>query len=209
MSPDLLLLDRLAGLALAFGRVERATFHEDGIRRETDAEHTVMLGLVAVEVATALNRRWLTGFGGLTFNVGRVAHYALVHDLVEARTPGGDTNSFDLGEKGREDKARREAVGLARLREEFGGTAMLGTIEEYEMQTVPEAQLVRYLDKITPKLTHALNGCAAIKAMGKALDDLRRAHREQGAALAVQYPELAPLVGPIFDAVCRAAGEAW
>ena len=36
-------LDRalvLARIALAFGRVERATFHEDGVRPETDTDHT-------------------------------------------------------------------------------------------------------------------------------------------------------------------------
>lgn len=41
----------LAKLALRFSRVERATFHEDGVRPETDSDHTVMLGLVACQLA--------------------------------------------------------------------------------------------------------------------------------------------------------------
>ena len=194
------LLDRLAGLALAFGRVERATLHGDRVRQETDAEHTVMLGLVAVEVA---------GLYPLYFNPHLVAHFALVHDLVEAETPGGDTNSFDISPTALAGKKACEEVGLWRLRERFAGTAMLAMIERYESQLEPEARFVRYLDKVMPKLTHARNACAAIKAMGKTLADLQRAHREQGAALAAQYPELAALVSPIFDDACKAAEEAW
>lgn len=41
------------------------------------------------------------------------------------------------------------------------------------------------------------------------VDALRDAHREQGAALREQYPELAEVVGPLFDALCLASEEAW
>ena len=77
---------RLAALVLQFGRVNRATFHPDGIRRETDTDHTVMLGVLAAALAS----RWHT----LGLNVGRVAEFALVHDLAEAYA--GDTQSFDI-----------------------------------------------------------------------------------------------------------------
>ena len=45
---------RLAGTALDFGRVERATCHQDGHTPEDDATHTVMLGLVACGLAARL-----------------------------------------------------------------------------------------------------------------------------------------------------------
>ena len=54
---------RLARISLAFGRVDRATRHEDGLRPETDTDHTVMLGLIACEFAPAhLDRAKVAAF---------------------------------------------------------------------------------------------------------------------------------------------------
>lgn len=99
LSPSLKTAFRLARISLAFGRVERLTRHEDGIRPETDTDHTVMLGLVACELApTSLDR-------------AAVAAYALVHDLLEVYA--GDTQTLIVSEnslatkKSREIEARR------------------------------------------------------------------------------------------------------
>lgn len=193
---DVLCVYRLGRLALRFGRVARATRHEDGHRLETDSDHTVMLGLVAVEVAAAHG-----------VDVGRVAALALVHDLAEAYC--GDTNSWGISEAAARAKACREADARRRLGVDFPDTAFLCLLDEYEAQASQASRLVRYLDKCLPKITHAANGCAALKAMGKTRDELVRVHREQGAALRTQYPELVSVVGPLFDALCTLAEEAW
>lgn len=190
-------MGRVAALALAFGRVTRATRHEDGVRPESDAEHAVMLGLLACPIAVGMGMR-----------SGRAAEYALVHDLAEAYC--GDTNSFDIGPAAAARKAEVEAAAIARLRADFADVPwLLRRVAEYEAQDEPEARLVRYLDKVTPKLTHRLNGAAAIREMGKSFDDFRRAHRAQGAMLRERYPELAERIGPIFDAVSGRAEAAW
>ena len=41
---------QIAAVAMRFGEIERATQHPDG-RPESDTTHTVMLGLVALELA--------------------------------------------------------------------------------------------------------------------------------------------------------------
>jgi 5'-deoxynucleotidase YfbR-like HD superfamily hydrolase len=73
---------RLARISLAFGRVERATKHEDGVRPETDTDHTVMLGFVACELAPQRLRRPL------------VAAYSMVHDMKEVYA--GDTQTLTI-----------------------------------------------------------------------------------------------------------------
>lgn len=189
---------RLGRLALRFGEVYRATLHADGVTPESDTTHTVMLGLLACEVASEVEG----------FDVGRVAQLALVHDLVEAYV--GDTNSFDISPERQADKAAREAAALERLRRRHRFDHwMLATLEAYEAQEEPEARLVRYLDKATPKICHALNQCASIRAMGKTRDDLIRAHREQYAALGEQYPEIAEKVGYLLHGLMVASELAW
>ena len=55
------------------------TLHEDGVRPESDADHTVNLGFVACMIASRM--LWLS--------TGRVAELVLVHDLLEVIA--GDT----------------------------------------------------------------------------------------------------------------------
>lgn len=142
----------IAQLALRFARVERVTRHEDGIRPETDADHVVMLALVACDLAPdGLNR-------------GRVAEFAVVHDLVEAYA--GDTQTLTIDAAGRRDKAERERAAFDRIRAEFGaGSWMVRTLAAYEGQDEYEARYVRLLDKLLPKLTHLSNGCAAARSL--------------------------------------------
>ena len=165
----------LGQLALAFGRVNRVTFHEDGTTPESDTDHTVMLGLIACTACPA----WI--------DRGRVAEFVLVHDVVEARC--GDTNTFGISDEGRKAKKEREAVAFASLREEFGECWLTRTLEAYEEQREPAARLVRYLDKAMPKITHILNNGVSTKIGGKGLEDVVDHHREQFATLNLEYPE--------------------
>jgi 5'-deoxynucleotidase YfbR-like HD superfamily hydrolase len=134
----------------------------------------------------------------------------LVHchppDLPEVYA--GDTNTarglspFEL-----EEKAGREALAMERLRDELGDSPVLALLERYEAQEEPEARLVRYLDKVTPKLTHRLNRGRALAAMDLAAADVYEKHATQGAQLAKQYPEMVE-VRRLFSAACELVEQA-
>lgn len=177
----------VARIALRFGEVPRVTRHEDGAARETDTTHTVMLGLLAMEFARAL---------GLDPTLA--AQYALVHDLAE--TYAGDTDtSRGLSEAEKAEKEKRESEARQRLSYELAGGPghIFTTLRHYEAQRSCEARLVRYLDKVLPKLTHFLNNGAALVALGLTAAQVQASHDAQAAALAKQYPELTE-VGQLF-----------
>ena len=181
----------LADVALALGEVDRATRHPDG-RPETDTTHTVMLALIAADIAPSLG-----------LDPGEAALFALVHDLVEAYA--GDTNTArGLDPHAAAAKAQREALALTRLRDELAASPwVIELINRYEAQAEAVPRLVRYLDKVTPKLTHRRNGCAAVKAIGMTREEVLDKHAVQGAELRARYPEHRA-VALLFDAACAA-----
>ena len=185
----------LANLALQFGTVDRATRHQDGRRPESDTTHTCMLGLLAIGLAP---------HAAVPLDPGLLAQLVYVHDLAEAYA--GDTNTArGLDADQRRAKAEREALALERIRVELAGLpAVLRLVDLYEAQQLPEARWLRYLDKILPKLTHWLNGCSAVKAMGMTLADMQHSHRTQGAELRECYPEYT-LLHQLFDEAALAS----
>lgn len=165
----------LARIALAFGRVERATRHDDGVRPETDTDHTVMLGLVACELAPAHLDR------------ARIAAFALVHDLVEVYA--GDTQTLTITSQGMASKMAREDAARERLVAELGpGSWLADMLATYEHQKEPEARFVRLVDKVLPKLTHAFNACAAAKPLTDRAG-FDAAHARQFKQYSEEYPE--------------------
>ncbi len=176
-----------ARVALALGRVNRATYHEDGQRPETDTDHTVMLCLLVADLAQLPSLRDRV-------DVGQLIAFALVHDVVEAYA--GDTVSISLDAEQRRAKAQRESAALNRLSEEFGADSWLvRTIKAYEKMDTIEARLVNYADKIAPKLTHALNGGCTMRRLGIGVEPVS----EQGQRLAARSPDL-PELAELFDA---------
>lgn len=190
-------LTRIADLTLRLGRVDRATLHPDGIRAESDTDHTVMLGMIACSLACDA---WTGPLSWL--DLGLLAQLALVHDLVEAYA--GDTNTTGgLTAEQAADKEAREAAALLRIQGEYPAHHWIpSAIGMYEAQKCPEARFLRYLDKILPKLTHTLNRNAAIRRTGHDADWLAARHREQGDKLRAKYPEFADVLGPLFDQAC-------
>lgn len=175
----------LGRLSLAFGRVDRITYHEDGTTPESDTDHTVMLGLIACAFAAE----------HLALDLGRVAQYALVHDLVEVYA--GDTPTLvALSSDAKQAKADRETAAWLRIRTEFAALPWLAnTIGQYELRQIPEARYVKAMDKLLPKITHILNDCSTVRAQGM-----------DRAALAARYEaQLLELKGyaadfpPLFD----------
>ena len=196
----------IASLALNFGAVNRATFHQDGVTPESDTTHTVMLGWLAIDIACRHPE--------LGLNVGLVAQLALVHDMVEAAPyeyGGGDTNSFSISAEDKAAKDAREKTAMAWLLSgPLADHPHLATlVAMYECNGCPEARFVRYMDKVTPKLTHALNGGAAFVKMGKSWRDVYVAHNVQIIALEQKYPEFADVVGAYLEAACDASEEAY
>jgi putative hydrolase of HD superfamily len=177
----------LGRLALAFGRVNRITLHDDGTTPESDTDHTVMLGLIACAFA----QRELP-----QLDLGLIAQYALVHDLVEVYA--GDTPTLQqLAPDAAADKAAREEAAYLRLAEEFAMRLpwIATTIAEYELRRTPEARYVKALDKLLPKITHLLNGCVTVRQQGMDVDAL-------SARYATQLMELAGYAGdfpPLFE----------
>jgi len=182
---------RVAELAIKFGEVDRATQHPDG-RPESDATHTVMLALLALEA----------GPPGL--DLGELVINAVVHDLVEFDALDTCT-ARGLSKREREAKEQREAVALAKIKE-MGLERLWSRIVRYERQASDEARWIRYVDKICPKLTHLMNRGRALRAIGMTAAEMEQKHAEQGAELAERYPEQEH-ARALFEAACRACEE--
>lgn len=185
----------LARLSLQFSRVERITRHEDGVRPETDSDHTVMLGIIACDLCPAgLDR-------------GKVAMFALVHDLLEAET--GDVQTLTIDAAGRQAKADAEKAAMKTFSAKYGADSwLMQTLVEYDWQVAPEARYVRLLDKVLPKLTHILNGCVGAKKVTDWRGFLE-SHHAQYDALDAEYcmdiwsmPVLDLLGAAMFEAEC-------
>ncbi len=142
----------LGGVALDFATIKRATKLKDGVTSESDTDHTVMVGLLACALASESGDR---------FDIGKIAQFALVHDLVE--TYAGDTDTFGgLTAEKKLDKEQRESLAFNRIKKEFDSTVpwISKTIAEYESLESPEARFVKTLDKTTPKITRYYNNMA-------------------------------------------------
>lgn len=193
---------RLGKLVLQFGRTNRATFYEDGVTPESDTDHTVMLSLVACAYAER-NAHHL--------DIGKVAQFALVHDLVEVYA--GDVATLrPLSNENKAQKKEREREALERLKKEFESSLpwITKTIEQYESLKTPEARFVKMMDKAMPGITHLFNDAKYIRNEGFTVSTLKaaRAHHrqerlatyagDQPEAIAL-YEELAKRIYEILD----------
>lgn len=186
----------LGRLSLAFARVNRITCHEDGITPESDTDHTVMLGLIGCAFAAQ-------HFPNL--NIGLVAQYAMIHDLVEVYA--GDTPTLrQLSTAGAADKATREHAAYLQIAAEFDASLpwLSNTIADYEARTTPEARYVKAMDKLLPKITHLLNGGSTLHAQGMSSDELRARYDTQLGEMqeyAADFPTLFALRAQLIDFV--------
>lgn len=176
-------LTEIAALSLRLGQTPRATRHPDG-ERESDTTHTVMLALAAA---------WLVAHVPALqeLRLERVLLYALVHDLPEALA--GDVNTLHGLTPGERD-AKREREERAVESIDAVVPWLATQMRSYERGEDVEADFVRYLDKIMPKLTHILDGGASLRLQGvTALHALEGAYTRQAATLASEYVGLADL----------------
>lgn len=170
---------RLGEMALAFGRVMRATYHEDGLRRESDTDHTVMLGLVALAFAERFAPH---------LDRGLIAEYAFVHDLPEVYA-GDVVTARALTKEEKENKDQQEKEALARIRREFDTQLpwVGSTIHAYESLATPEARFVKVIDKVMPKIAHLLNAGKTLEELNIGEEELRAIHIDQWETLSGSY----------------------
>lgn len=153
----------LAKISLAFAKINRATHHEDGIRRESDTDHTFMLSLISCSLADTFYKKDL--------NTGLVSQFALIHDLVEVYA--GDTNSFiNFSKELREEKQKRELLSFQKIKDEINPEFPFSTdlIARYEKQEEKEARFVKFVDKIMPELSHIITNFSYINNSGTSRD---------------------------------------
>ena len=105
-----------------------------------------------------------------------------------------------LDDEQRATKEQREHAALERIKGEFTELPWLAsTIEAYERLDSDEARYVKIVDKVLPKLTHLLNGGAALREHGFPLEKAHADHLRQREAMARCYPQREAL--DLFDAV--------
>lgn len=149
----------LAKLSLAFARVNRNGLHEDGIRPETDTDHTFTLLLTSCSLADTFYKNIL--------DIGLISQYCTIHDLVEVYA--GDANTFlNVSEQFTLEKIKKEKDSFERLKKEFEPEFVWATnlIERYEKQEDREARFVKFVDKILPEINHLSSNFSYILKSG-------------------------------------------
>lgn len=190
-------LTGLARLALEFGLIDRtACYHPDRRTRESDTDHTVMLTWVAPALADLLYPHRL--------DAALVAAFAAVHDAVEVHA--GDTPTLRISAQGLADKAERERAAARRWRQQFGRALpwMPAMIDRYERQEEPEARFTRAVDKLLPKLVHALDGCHGLREAGISVAELAAWLERQRASLLTYAGEFTELIDLHAELAARA-----
>jgi putative hydrolase of HD superfamily len=136
-------------LVFDFAKVYRVTYHDDGDTRESDTDHTVMVSVIACAIADTFYKDDL--------DIGMVAQFAIVHDLVEVYA--GDTDTFGISDTKRKEKEHREERALNMIEDKFVDVYpwIPKTIDDYEKRESKEARFVKTVDKMMSQITHILN----------------------------------------------------
>jgi len=159
-----------------------------------------MLGIIACAYASAYAPH---------LDLGKIAQFSLVHDLVEVYA--GDTpTARELSAEDKEAKDRREHESLLRIHTEFDQQLpwVSAQIESYERLDTPEARFVKAIDKVLPKITHLLNSGTLLDKMGIGKEELEQIHAAQHEKMAGSYgndqEEALMLYRSLSDAVRKA-----
>lgn len=146
------LLDLYTGLLIPFMQVRRdMPFPTEPKRNETDGEHAFTLAMLALTV----NERLRLGLDG-----GKIAQYALIHDLVEAHAGDVSARTASQQELAKKTKREHEAYVVIRKRYELSAPWIPALIEAYEARTDDEALFVYSLDKSLGALARLASGGA-------------------------------------------------
>jgi len=182
------LVELYAGLLVPFMKVRRdMPFPTEPERQETDGEHTFTLGMIALTIHERM---------ALELDTGKIAQYALVHDLVEAHA--GDVSARTASDQELQVKVDREHEAYLVIKERFEISApwIPRLIDAYEARQDEESKFVYVVDKCLGALTRMAGEGArwneyypTAESYHKIVDRLRKK--------AVTFPELLEL----FDEV--------
>ncbi len=137
--PDLAELEGLlTQLVFPFYQIERDAVPPITPRRfENDVEHSWSVAFLACSLAPRIDK---------TLDVGKIAQFAIVHDLVELFA--GDTSPWH-DESVRDSKEEREEKALQHIAKNFSHFPwIIETIQAYEAKKSNEAKYVWAVDKI-------------------------------------------------------------
>lgn len=156
---------------MSFAQVNRVTRHPDGVRYESDTDHTVMLSVCACAVASKLYKN--------TLDIGLVAQFAIVHDLVEVYAQ--DVNTINIEQDKAEEKRALEEEAVEKIITRFESIyPWIGeTVVRYERKDTKEARFVKTLDKAMTRITNILNKGATLRALGTSRADIVRHFEKQ------------------------------
>jgi putative hydrolases of HD superfamily len=145
----------LSDIVYIFMNIQRKTVIHG--RRETDGEHTLHLQFLAVAYASRYHPN---------LDIGKVALYSMIHDLVEVYA--GDTPTLTASAEEMIAKVELEANALARLKGELDGKwdFIIKLLEDYELLTDDESCYVRTFDKCDPAFTHYRNRGEVLRELG-------------------------------------------
>ncbi|MCW1888461.1 MAG: HD domain-containing protein [Candidatus Moranbacteria bacterium] len=185
----------LTTLVYTFAETYRANLIPATQNRESDTDHSFLLGILAASIAHKFYP---------TLDIGKITSYALVHDLVEVYA--GDTVTIISDSSQKIDKQEREALALKRIKKEFDDTfSWIGnSIESYEKQDTPEARFIRVVDKLLPGLGHIQTDCITFKNFRLAPDEIRMQIQKQTAWVedyGKDWPEVVELYKNIIEQV--------
>lgn len=176
---------QLGGLAMKFARVERAPRYDDETR-ENDAEHSFMLALIAPELAERL-------YPG-RFDLGLIAQYGVVHDLIELET--GDVATFHHSPEDMQKKEHIEHAALDKLLRKLPPhTATL--VREYIEQKTPESRFTNGCDKWLPIIVDILGSGKKVMAEDYGVttpEQLLAGHQKLHSRIAERFKEFPPIV---------------
>jgi 5'-deoxynucleotidase YfbR-like HD superfamily hydrolase len=121
-----------------------------------------------------------------------IARFATIHDAVEAYV--GDTPTHDIDVSGLASKEEREKKGLEQLLLDYQGLpSFVKLISDYEEQKMPEARLVRVVDKLMPLIVHFLEGGETLKGHID-VPGLLKNSTQRAQKLREEYPEFGKLI---------------
>jgi len=112
----------------------------EGLKPESDAEHSYQLIIISWYIATIENSN---------LNIDKILKYALIHDLAEVYA--GDTPLYTSNDAYLISKKDREKEAISRLKKEFPNFTDLHIwIKKYEEKTDDESKFVFAVDKLLP-----------------------------------------------------------
>ncbi len=190
----------VGSLVLQFARTNRLTLHEDGVRQESDTDHTVMLSITACALAEQLYKGFL--------DIGKIAQFSIVHDLVEVHC--GDISSFGITEEERKEKEHLEHESLKKIKTDYDAVfPWIGnTIVEYESLQSKEARFVKTVDKLMSKVTSILNHGAYYKLQGISkevvLQNYTNLYKQASTTYGKEFPEVLNIMDDLLSKIITA-----